>query len=145
VTITVSVIRAFPDILPFVRTRTSWVLDASGARAFGLPIASTDPRALWFPGPGTRADPVDPDHLGTAEGGKAATIRVQAERPDTSSGRGSRGGRPPGFDPADYRGRHTVSAVPTVSSGIGPWSPATAVKMCGCRLGWWSDPRCDWT
>ncbi|WP_407921492.1 IS5 family transposase [Actinomadura soli] len=40
--------------------------------------------------------------------GIACTIPVPADQASHRQRRGSRGGRPPAFDPADYRGRHAV-------------------------------------
>jgi transposase len=50
------------------------------------------------------------------------------EKLDSQAGRlrkGSRGGRPPGFDEERYKKRNTVERATTGSSSTGRWLPAT--------------------
>ncbi|MGO4615750.1 transposase [Nocardia sp. 2YAB30] len=76
--------------------------------------------------------------------GIKATIPIKADQVVNRNKKGSAGGRPSAFDAEDYKKRHSVEC------GIGqleetvPWQSDTTVRMKGCRLGRWSDPRYDW-
>ncbi len=57
--------------------------------------------------------------------GIRCTIPDKADQARNRKKRGSRGGRPPTFDPEDYKARHAVECGINASKGTAPWPRGT--------------------
>ncbi|GAA2467611.1 IS5 family transposase [Streptomyces mauvecolor] len=76
--------------------------------------------------------------------GIRCTIPDKADQARNRQKLGSRGGRPPHFDPADYRERHAVemSKPQCCHNCVLPSSPSSPSLWCSIAVRWWSSQAC---